>query len=251
MSDHQAWTVQQEGLLASENLGINDEQTVENSIRAWKILGAHRDRVKFYLLIDEPLTKFKHLPDFVNVINVPQEFVAGNARYKARALEYFRKHQSLTKKDWVLHLDEECIINDHVIDTCVDFIERGSDDIGMVSTGSCPVCIKCHQKHESNLTTILKGTIHYNTVNHWTQPLLSAAEVCRIAEDFGKFQLPVRYIRRPLLGWMHGSWVLINGDVENKITWATDCVAEDFWFALNVSASPTCSYKEEPRYLRG
>lgn len=56
----------------------------------------------------------------------------------------------------------------------------------------------------------------------------------RIAEDFGRFQLPVRLFRRPLLGWMHGSWILINGEVENSVTWDTACMAEDFWFAYNV-----------------
>lgn len=30
---------------------------------------------------------------------------------------------------------------------------------------------------------------------------------------------------------MHGSWILINGAVENRVTWDTACVAEDFWFA--------------------
>lgn len=69
----------------------------------------------------------------MNVVNVPEGFVSGKARYKARALEYFRESQVLTKEDWVLHLDEECIIDDHVIQACLDFIERGTDDIGMVS----------------------------------------------------------------------------------------------------------------------
>ena len=56
----------------------------------------------------------------------------------------------------------------------------------------------------------------------------------RIAEDFGRFQLPIRFFRRSLLGWMHGSGILINGAVENHVQWETACVAEDFWFAYNV-----------------
>ncbi|KAJ5443926.1 uncharacterized protein N7458_007798 [Penicillium daleae] len=55
-----------------------------------------------------------------------------------------------------------------------------------------------------------------------------------VAEDFGRFQLPVRLFKRPLLGWMHGSFILINGAVENAVTWETDCLAEDFWFAFHV-----------------
>lgn len=72
-------------------------------------------------------------------------------------------------------------------------------------------------------------------MNHWTTTFLSAAEVIRIAEDYGRFQLPVKLLRRPLLGWMHGSWILINGAVEDKVTWETACMAEDFWFAYKVS----------------
>ncbi|OQE11863.1 hypothetical protein PENFLA_c071G01624 [Penicillium flavigenum] len=56
----------------------------------------------------------------------------------------------------------------------------------------------------------------------------------RIADDFGRFQLPVRLLKRPLLGWMNGSFILIDGSVENKVTWDTGCLAEDFWFALHV-----------------
>lgn len=35
---------------------------------------------------------------------------------------------------------------------------------------------------------------------------------------------------------MHGSWVLINGEVETEITWDTSCLAEDFWFAYQVGS---------------
>lgn len=67
--------------------------------------------------------------------------------------------------------------------------------------------------------------------------LLSAAEVNRIAEDFGRFQLPLLLFRRPFLGWTHGSWLLINGAVENAIGWDTDNVCEDYWFGYHVSLS--------------
>jgi hypothetical protein len=37
-----------------------------------------------------------------------------------------------------------------------------------------------------------------------------------------------------MLGWMHGSFILINGSMENKATWDTGCLAVNFWFALYV-----------------
>lgn len=80
----------------------------------------------------------------------------------------------------------------------------------------------------------------------------------RIADDFGRFQLPVRLLQRPLLGWMHGSWILINGEVENSVTWDTACIAEDFWFAYRAASlgyrfgwlhaivreQPPCTFKD-------
>ena len=72
--------------------------------------------------------------------------------------------------------------------------------------------------------------------------LMSAAEVVRVAEDFGRFQLPLLLFRRPYLGWTHGSWLLINGAVENAIGWDTDNVCEDYWFGYHVSTSPRFNF---------
>jgi hypothetical protein len=73
---------------------------------------------------------------------------------------------------------------------------------------------------------------------------LSAAEVTRIAEDFGRFQLPLLLFKRPFLGWTHGSWLLINGAVENRIGWDIDNVCEDYWFGYHVSSLPPFAQKD-------
>ncbi|KAJ5807840.1 hypothetical protein N7474_009109 [Penicillium riverlandense] len=156
--------------------------------------------------------KFREeLAPYIKVDQVPRVVETKKAMYKARALEYFRQKQRLTRDDWVLHLDEESQIDESVIKTCLDFIERGHADFGI-------------------------GTIFYTSANHWRNAFLSAAEVGRLAEDFGQFQLPVRYLNRPLLGWIHGSWILINGEVENTVTWDTDCISEDFWFGYQAAS---------------
>ena len=80
----------------------------------------------------------------------------------------------------------------------------------------------------------VQGTIYYTSHNYWKNPFLTTAEIFRVTEDFGRFQLPIRLFKRPVLGWMHGSFILINGAVENKVTWDTGCLAEDFWFAFHV-----------------
>ncbi|KAJ6559523.1 glycosyl transferase family group 2-domain-containing protein [Mycena capillaripes] len=186
-------------------------KTVVNSVHQWEDLRRH-SFLRFHVLSDEGKGEElrKALPSFVQIIEVPGPsiFRTSKAKYKARALEFYRQQQNLSKDDWVLHLDEESLIDEASVHACVDFILGGEAQIGM-------------------------GTIYYNGVNHWQNSFLSAAEVTRIADDFGQFQLPVSICRRPLLGYMHGSWVLINGTVENAITWETDCMAEDFWFAYN------------------
>lgn len=54
------------------------------------------------------------------------------AKYKARAQEYFRLKYKSSKEDWVLHLDEESQVDDRVLEITLDFIERGTADLGMV-----------------------------------------------------------------------------------------------------------------------
>lgn len=75
-----------------------------------------------------------------------------------------------------------------------------------------------------------QGSIYYNSHNHWRHPITTEAEILRTAENFGRYQLPVRFFRQPLLGFMRGSFLLLNGRVENAISWDTDCLTEDHWF---------------------
>lgn len=65
-------------------------------------------------------------------LQVPVDFRAERATHKARVLERYRRQANLTDHDWVLHLDEETEIDEYLMKTCLDFIERGSDDVGMV-----------------------------------------------------------------------------------------------------------------------
>jgi cellulose synthase/poly-beta-1,6-N-acetylglucosamine synthase-like glycosyltransferase len=74
----------------------------------------------------------------------------------------------------------------------------------------------------------------FNSCSHWASTFLTVAELTRITDDFGRFRLPFKTKKRPYLGYVHGSFILINGEVENAITWDTDCLAEDFWFGYRV-----------------
>lgn len=60
----------------------------------------------------------------VQIWRIPANYVTVEAKYKARALEYFRITAKLGSEDWVLHLDEETLIDEHCLQACIDFIER-------------------------------------------------------------------------------------------------------------------------------
>lgn len=75
----------------------------------------------------------------MQVHSVPEDFSPPEAKYKARALEYFRLIQELTPADWILHLDEETNMDEHAIRQCIEVMERGEGiDFAQVSPRSRP-----------------------------------------------------------------------------------------------------------------
>lgn len=105
-------------------------------------------RLRFIILSDGDKTfPCPSRPSRIEQVNVPSTFAPPKALYKARALEYFRQHQELTDDDWVLHLDEETLVDEHCIQTCITFIENTSYEFG-------------------------QGIILYNTVNYYENYLL-------------------------------------------------------------------------------
>ncbi|CAI7642569.1 unnamed protein product [Penicillium crustosum] len=96
---------------------------------------------------------------YIIVDQVPKNFSVEKTKYKARAQEYFRLKYKFSKED--LHLDKESEMDDRALQTTLDFIERGTAELGV-------------------------GTISYTASNHWRSMLMSAAEVNRVAEDFAR-----------------------------------------------------------------
>jgi hypothetical protein len=71
------------------------------------------------VLTDEPYV----YPDLQNIV-CPKSYVSplGKAKYKARALDYFRYHVSLGVYDWILHMDEESTTDGESLRRCLEFI---------------------------------------------------------------------------------------------------------------------------------
>jgi hypothetical protein len=109
-------------------------QTVLNTIENWAELRSIDERLVFHVILDQGLSPSlaRGIPDFVDVILVPRDFQPPKAKYKARALEYARVAMNLGPEDWVLHLDEETQIDAYAVQTCLEFVERGDRQFGMV-----------------------------------------------------------------------------------------------------------------------
>ena len=88
------------------------------------------------------------LHDFgVRVEAAPTHFNPPKAKYKARNLEYCRKILKLQDNDWVLHLDEDSLIDINSLRACVDFIECERYEFGQVSTLGLTVCSSKRQDY--------------------------------------------------------------------------------------------------------
>ncbi len=111
-------------------------QAVHRSLRSVKDLGQVDDRVTFHLLTTaDKVAHFQRLLDTpVCLEEVPADFRPSKARFKARSLEWFRLSRRLCDSDWVLHLDEETIIDQCALAACINFIEQSTFQIGQVSS---------------------------------------------------------------------------------------------------------------------
>ncbi|KAJ3080112.1 hypothetical protein HK102_003295 [Quaeritorhiza haematococci] len=183
--------------------GSNDE-AVRYSYSQMKDFEKLHPAIRVVILSDEPYA----FPDLRNVV-VPKEYRTdeGKGKYKARALDYFRKHMRLTRYDWTLHMDEESTIDAESLRQCFEFIRFDKADWG-------------------------QGVILYNSNKglYWKNPYFAIADAIRVGDDLARFHIQYTLFRRPIFG-AHGSFLLLNGQVENIVTWDFATLAEDFEFS--------------------
>ena len=158
--------------------------------------------VKVVVLTDEPYV----YPDLQNIV-CPKSYKSplGKAKYKARALDYFRYHVSLGVYDWILHMDEESVTDAESLRHCMEFIRYTPHHFG-------------------------QGIILYNGEGFWENWYFTVADGIRVGDDLARFHFQNSVIHRPVFG-VHGSFLMTNGEMENECTWDFGSLAEDFEFS--------------------
>ena len=187
-------------------LTVTKGDNKEAVMRAWnahKHLEALDPCVRVHVLTDEP-----HFFDNINCFTCPKSFQTARSKYKARALEWYRQTMRYTEYDWVLHLDEESVIDDHSVMQTLDFI-----------------------RYERQCTWG-QGVILYNQYRYWKNWMFTVGDAIRVGDDLARFHLQYTYFHRPIFG-AHGSFLLVNGLIENTITWDLGSLTEDYEFATH------------------
>ena len=149
-------------------------------MRAWK---AHQHLeqldpcIRVHILTDEP----NYIAN-INCFSCPKDFKTQNSKYKARALEWYRQTMQYTNNDWILHLDEESVIDDASVLQVLDFI-------------------KYEKAYHWG-----QGVILYNQYRYWSNWFFTVADAIRVSDDLARFHLQYTYFHRPICG-AHGSFL--------------------------------------------
>ncbi|KAI8908361.1 glycosyl transferase family group 2-domain-containing protein [Gorgonomyces haynaldii] len=181
----------------------DNREAVYRSWNAHKHLERMHPCVRVHVLTDEP-----YFFENINCYTCPKSFTTANSKYKARALEWYRQTMRYTEHDWILHLDEESVIDDESVSRILEFIWYE------------------HDYHWG------QGVILYNQYHYWKNWFFTVADAIRVGDDLSRFQLQYSYFHRPVFG-AHGSFLLTNGAVENAVTWDLGSLTEDFQFAVH------------------
>ncbi|KAH8916814.1 glycosyltransferase family 2 protein [Atractiella rhizophila] len=180
----------------------SNESAVRRGYNKLIKLEKYHPAVKVVVLTDEPYA----YPDLQNIV-CPKSYVSplGKAKYKARALDYFRYHVSLGVYDWILHMDEESVTDAESLRRCIEFVRYTPHHFG-------------------------QGIILYNGEGFWSNWYFTVADGIRVGDDLARFHFQNSVIKRPVFG-VHGSFLMTNGEMENECTWDFGSLAEDFEFS--------------------
>jgi DICT domain-containing protein len=143
---------------------------MRRSIEALPALHPIEHRLELHIVTEEKaLPALQHLQIIAKVHGVPSEFKTIRVKYKARALEWFRRVQNISSTDWILHLDEETFLDSHAIRSAVDAV------------GKDPTML------------LAQEMILYNAHDYWANKVIAYADMKRVLDAFGRYQFQWNY----------------------------------------------------------
>lgn len=157
----------------------------------------------------------------VHIYVVPPTYVTQHhSRFKARALTCLQEQVHPRQEDWYIYLDEESLVNEHMLAGVYRFIWRSIDAEQGAGKGG---------KRSIPTRLIGQGAILYQGGN-W---FFRGADALRTADDLGRFRLQYA-LGMPMFG-VHGSYIVIRGIHDRQLSFdvgTANSVTEDAAWAL-------------------
>jgi egghead protein (zeste-white 4 protein) len=157
----------------------------------------------------------------VRIYVVPPTYVTPHlSRFKARALTYLQEQVHPRYEDWYIYLDEESLVNEHMLAGVYRFIWR-----------SIEAEQRAQKEGKQPLPTRLigQGAILYQGGN-W---FFRGADALRTADDLGRFRLQYA-LGVPMFG-VHGSYIVVRGIHDRQLSFdvgKANSITEDAAWAL-------------------
>ena len=149
----------------------------------------------------------------VKEIIVPEAYeTESGALYKARALQFSLDINRHSKDIYVLRLDEESVIGAMTLLGIIEFLQNRKPK-----------------------QVIAQGEILYNAYQYANSITITAADAIRTGDDLGRFRL--QYLLGRSFFGMHGSFILIRSDIENRFGYdygPETSITEDAHLALKI-----------------
>lgn len=212
------WNQNKKLIIVYVSRGDNFRALERAIVSAGNMLSKHNINHRIDVVTDLPVQdKHSHSHPVIYHV-VPGDYTtATGSKYKARALHYVVDehgkeglHESDTD-NWLLHLDEESII-----------------DISAVAG------IHVFINNPANAGCVGQGEIKYNAHNYGSHTLITVMDAMRTGDDLGRFRFQYGLFDKPLFG-MHGSFILIPSDIEQSYGFdlgGKGSITEDAYFAL-------------------
>lgn len=157
----------------------------------------------------------------VRIYVVPPTYVTRHhSRFKARALTFLQEQVRPQQEDWYVYLDEESLVNEHMLAGVYRFIQRSIKAEQRPQEGG---------KRSASTGLIGQGAILYQGGN-W---FFRGADALRTADDLGRFRLQYA-LGAPMFG-VHGSYIVVRGIHDRQLSFdvgTANSVTEDAAWAL-------------------